>query len=63
MRMHYQEVGLDDVLAYFAKDFRDPQDGKILRTHIGTVNFKAYVDTHARKVVFQMFVLDKEDET
>jgi hypothetical protein len=53
METLYQEVSLDDVLAYFAKSYGDKKHGK-LWTH------DSFVDISKRKVVFKLTFYDED---
>jgi hypothetical protein len=53
METVYQEVSLDDVLAYFAKSYSSKKHGK-LWTH------ESFVDTSKRKVVFKLTFEDRD---
>lgn len=53
MKIEYQEADLDTVLRYYAKGYRLPKDGALYQ-------FEAMVDTGKRKVVFKLYIEEKE---
>ena len=53
MKIIYQEVSLDNVLQHYTKDF-EPKEGSI-------INIDWFVDSFKNKVIFKIWVTEKED--